>query len=956
MITSCLHRSAIQITFIFLLIHIKAAGQSVTHFNYTIDNGLPSSEVYDIHQDKKGFIWFATDNGIARFDGQNFVILGSNQGLLDPVVFKFQEDEEERVWLKTYNGKLSYIKDEKIVAYPYNDSIRASDGIINFSWDSKTQTLWYGHRSLMGHIDKSGNHKSFILPPKKIQIQTAGNGIVHAFGAGHKSDFNTIEFNNQIFPFEFPSSKTDNRTGRMDVFKIQDRVYFCIKNLLFEIRNKRAKLIYESQSQIISLSRDNQNQLWIGQITHGVEVIKTSATAEYIPIKHSFNFLGDKSVTCVFQDANGGYWFSTLENGIHYAPNNQIKNFNFEKKQKIKNIKYYNPYIFITTQTGEVLKIHQRTYEQEVFEKYNEPVFDFHISKDNSTSWTSTITRLLIASAGHPTKTHQNSFLQIMPMDSTTWCVGSHLVMIFDKNGNLFDSAKFNNVVREFIIQNDTAYAALRTGLSIRDKKLNILQEPKGLSNLKITDILAPPKSRYIMLSTMGSGVVVVNKKDWQSKSYDIKRNTSSNIYQTILVDSLIISATENGISYAKTDKNFTFKDGFNTLNQRSGLFVNRIEFLKKIDNDIWAFSENGFSIIPVSTFTKTQDHPRFFKKSIFINNHITDSLNEKDLKHNQNNIQINFGYICFNNRNVDVRYRVSVESPWTNLKTDYISLSSLGPGSYTVEIEYSLNKAVWQKALPPMSFSITPPWWRIWYFQLMFLFLALIIIWLYFKNLLALNKQKQQFLEAVNRQQQQLIQTEIQTTEKERSRIAKDLHDAVGTNLAAIKLVVGQTLKRHQDPLAPQIEDRLQDVIRETKDIIYNLAPPGIDRYGLSVILKNHIEKMNSISNTTISFHHSGHDVVNADLNTVILRIIQELISNSLKHAGAEHINIYISTFDDRINIIYEDNGNGFSEAQEKGKGFGLHNIQSRIEALHGQLKFESGTFGVSYDIDIPI
>ena len=77
--------------------------------------------------------------------------------------------------------------------------------------------------------------------------------------------------------------------------------------------------------------------------------------------------------------------------------------------------------------------------------------------------------------------------------------------------------------------------------------------------------------------------------------------------------------------------------------------------------------------------------------------------------------------------------------------------------------------------------------------------------------------------------------------------------------------------------------------------------------------------------------------------------------MSNTLKHAQANKIVIHINSFDDLLSIIYQDNGRGF-DIESVPKGSGLFNIESRVQTANGSLKFESGNFGVSYIIDVPL
>mgnify|MGYP003575365848 CR=1 FL=1 len=92
-----------------LLDHIAFA-QRCPLVHYTKENGLPSNMVYDVYRDSRGFMWIATDKGVARFDGASFQTFTTEDGLPDNEVFFFQEDYQNRIWLATYSGALCYYK------------------------------------------------------------------------------------------------------------------------------------------------------------------------------------------------------------------------------------------------------------------------------------------------------------------------------------------------------------------------------------------------------------------------------------------------------------------------------------------------------------------------------------------------------------------------------------------------------------------------------------------------------------------------------------------------------------------------------------------------------------------------------------------------------------------------------------------------------------------------------
>src|SRR5690349_24990295 len=98
-----------QLFFVSCLLHfLQGYGQTLTYYNYSVAEGLPSAETYDIYQDEKGFMWFGTDNGVVKFDGKEMKIYHLKDSLTDPVVFGFQPDEKGRIWFRTFSGRLSY--------------------------------------------------------------------------------------------------------------------------------------------------------------------------------------------------------------------------------------------------------------------------------------------------------------------------------------------------------------------------------------------------------------------------------------------------------------------------------------------------------------------------------------------------------------------------------------------------------------------------------------------------------------------------------------------------------------------------------------------------------------------------------------------------------------------------------------------------------------------------------
>jgi signal transduction histidine kinase len=211
---------------------------------------------------------------------------------------------------------------------------------------------------------------------------------------------------------------------------------------------------------------------------------------------------------------------------------------------------------------------------------------------------------------------------------------------------------------------------------------------------------------------------------------------------------------------------------------------------------------------------------------------------------------------------------------------------------------------------------------------------------------------EKQALLLHINDQRKEITRQIIDTQETEQKRIAADLHDELGGNLAAIKMTV-QSFKLEEDK--SQLLSMLIDkASTSARNIAHNLMPPEFDETNLNDLLGNYFVSLNQERNTTFHFHYSG---VNGHFTKqdqlIIYRIILELVNNSLRHACASDVITQLIYHPNQLSIMVEDNGKGFSIASTD--GMGLKNIRSRINYLNGILKIDSNTSGTTTMIHLP-
>ncbi len=245
---------------------------------------------------------------------------------------------------------------------------------------------------------------------------------------------------------------------------------------------------------------------------------------------------------------------------------------------------------------------------------------------------------------------------------------------------------------------------------------------------------------------------------------------------------------------------------------------------------------------------------------------------------------------------------------------------------------------------------------------SMLIMLVAIILFALLFqKKLIKKERAYREIEKLLQKQELQSAYVLIQGQDEERKRIASDVHDNLGSLLATIKiysdLVVKNKSDEKVDNLNEQINHLIVNLIAEVRKIAHSLDSGTLTNFGLDAAIEQLCETITNsgkiIVDSIIDVHQLPKDGESA-LN--IYRIVQELFTNTLKHAQATKIRFEITQLNDEISIIYEDNGIGFDVEVASHKSMGLQNIRSRVNRLHGELKIQSSANGSTFIIEIPM
>lgn len=262
-------------------------------------------------------------------------------------------------------------------------------------------------------------------------------------------------------------------------------------------------------------------------------------------------------------------------------------------------------------------------------------------------------------------------------------------------------------------------------------------------------------------------------------------------------------------------------------------------------------------------------------------------------------------------------------------------------------ELNTKYQSAKKEKEIQEQQFLLTKKNYLIGGVTGLFVLVSLLAFSSYRRNKL---KQEKKLQTAIMQQQDMATKAVIDAEEKERKRIAGDLHDGVGQMMSAAKMNLSGFESRinfadENEKIAfEKIISLVDESCKEVRNVSHNMMPNALLKSGLSNAVKEFIEKIDS-SVLKVNLYAEGlKDRLDSNVETVLYRVIQECVNNVIKHSEADTLDISLIKDKDGIAATIEDNGKGFDTSnKEKSEGIGLKNIKTRIDYLKGTVDFDS-------------
>ena len=235
---------------------------------------------------------------------------------------------------------------------------------------------------------------------------------------------------------------------------------------------------------------------------------------------------------------------------------------------------------------------------------------------------------------------------------------------------------------------------------------------------------------------------------------------------------------------------------------------------------------------------------------------------------------------------------------------------------------------------------------------------LVVIFVVVYQKRIIAQDMRVQQL---ETERQRELLSATIEGQERERKRLAKELHDGMASLLSGLKLNLRQQqmqpdLPEAQAQFLQEATSMLETGITDVRRMSHNLLPITLETFGLVQALRDWIEPLQQPGSFAVELQSNSPETrPKPAVELALLRVVQELLQNTIRHAQATEARIKLEFSPTDIQLHYADNGQGMQPGSKA--GLGLKNMESRIHAVNGSIAFGSGSPpGFTASINVPI
>jgi len=979
-VRACLKFASLSLL-VFLLSVDKAAGQ-FRFDSWTTDNGLPQASINSILQTRDGFLWFTTFGGLVRYDGLRFQVFNTvnSKGLKTSRFLHLFEDREGALWIGNERQGVTRYKDGAFTTYSTEHGLPV--GNVNFRADARGNLLalvndgsstflafrWTGE-GFVPYAPPEGEPRSNIISQTPNAVWSAEDGHLRKFENGRL----TVDF-----PFQLPIQRVFEDSskrlwiavgGTTTLYQLADNrvTTYSLKDGLLDKRffvafeDRQKRIWFGSQlgltvfsdgkftsyqladglapGGVTAIYQDREGTVWVGTeggLTRVTErVVSSFATRDGLAGENVYPIYQDRAgriwigswfgltvyengkfqdagkrfgltesrITAFHEDRAGNFWIGTLSDGLYRIRDGQVTRYPRQQAPGSQVRAIYQDHVGNVWFVAEDVLV---KFKDESFTKYSDASLDgpnYTVNEDRQGRlWIGTTIGLVIY--------QQGTFTPFTEKDG----FGGGMVRAFveDADGVCWIGMYDNGLYR------------------FKDGKFTHYTTNEGLFDNGAFQILEDSQGSFWISCNLG--IYRVKKSELNDYADGRIRKITSIPYNRR--DGMLNSECNGG-------------------GQPAGI--------KASDGRLWFPTQGGVAVINPGAVPLNSHPPPVVIESASVDTKPVDVKAKIHLQPGQTYLEIHYSGLSFINPElVKFKYRLEgSDENWIDADTRRVAYyTHLPPGNYRFRVLAANRDGIWNEDGAALEITVLPQIWQTWWFLLLITASGAAIIYFIYQQRMRTLKRTQQAQQAFSRQL-------IESQEAERKRIAGGLHDNLGQHLIVIKNWASLALN-FTDKTAP-VREQLDEIsttavqaLNEVREIIYDLRPYQMETIGLSRTIRFMVEQVAASSGIEFKVECDELDnLLSPEDEVTFYRMIQECVSNVVKHSQAERASAQIKRSADGIEAEISDNGRGFlTETQsqpDKAGGFGLKGLSERVRMLGGTHQVQA-TLGKGTKIVISI
>ncbi|MHB1107792.1 MAG: sensor histidine kinase, partial [Lutibacter sp.] len=948
MINSCTLMTKItRILIAFLLFSTNLLAQIPGLTQFTTNNGLPSNTIYDIVQDENGFIWFATDYGVSKFDGLTFKNYTVTDGLPGNEILAFYKDSKNRIWMTAFSGDIGFIQN----GYFYNknnlgflNQLQFTKFIDDIFEDSKGQ-IWFCHTSNTVKvlnpdlsIENYSNINNIKLTYTSLILEDIKQNVhlLSAYGKDGEIKVISKQISDNPNLSEWKSFNK-NRFSKSSIEKINNNLGVLLRNEDEIIKNISNYLIKE-KNNFLARTYKIEKDYWITNLNKGVYIFNEKNNYQHPQI-----ILKDIQSTRAFIDLENNIWVGSQSAGIFLFPNLKVQGIQFDdpKRNDLHSIALFKDKLVLGNEQAEIIILNKETLQTITSRKLDEnpkriKQLVLHknalfILSNNSLEQLNTNFNIESIKNMYDTdflKTDLKNFKYFSIEDNEIYTANTSGVGKINRTSLLTEKLWNQRSTAIYYAGNDSLYIGTTKGLYLQN---NGVTNKYNLGNQFDANAIYALEntSKGLLIGSNAYGLGIL--KNGKFKIISTSNGLLSNYIKSIFVDSKndIWLSTNLGLNRLTLDNSNNLVH-LKTYTISDGLYSNDVRACYVYDNKAFVATSNGLNIIDISNEENSISAPRIHMNEMLVNNNTIEKTNNQTFDYKSNNIQFNFSGISFKSLgNITFKYRLlGLEPDWIETKNNTVRYSSLPPNHYTFEVK-AISKNNLESINPSLfSFKINPPVYKTWWFiSIAILMLILFIAYLFYRRNQKI-KQQEKIKENISNLRFKALNAQMNPHFI--NNLLVNIEDLANKgDIEEVKNCLGK------------FGELVNLILQSTKSNLINLT----DEIEMAKLYLE-LQKLRFHKNTSYTIHTDSISPEELESILVPPMILQPIIENSFKHGfkNGNKMNHIALNFNIEGNefLICEiiDNGAGIQKNDNstaaKSQGISFSNINERLQLIN--------------------